>query len=142
MDYSEFGFERVLLAAKEICEPLGIESEFAGHRIRRADRQSSASADQFKEKKFTPIVAVASNKIEERFETLHKHNTFFFSFLYNFKKYEEKRRVGSLLAACKNLETAHSIHGKFDIDGDDLFCELSVVSTLIKIKTYFMFKIF
>lgn len=76
-------------------------------------------------------MSVAIDAVDERFEALEKHNTTF-SFLYNFSEFDENRRNGNLLKSCKQLQTALSDGRMSDIDGDELFSEMTVVAELVK----------
>lgn len=99
--------------------------------MRPASRMLITSENEFQSKVFFPIIDAAIHSITERFQALQTHSEMF-SFLYDFEHYEAKQRDGSLLKACKNLETALSHNGKSDIDGDELLCELTLVSSLTK----------
>lgn len=115
--------------AADICESISIESKFESQK-RPAARTTVTSEDEFRANVIMPVIKSAVDSITDRFKALQKYNELF-SFLYDFANYETNRRSGSLLQSCKKLEIALTHNGNSDIDGDDLFAELAVVSTLI-----------
>ncbi|XP_055307248.1 uncharacterized protein LOC129571476, partial [Sitodiplosis mosellana] len=120
---------KVLNEATEICERISIEVEF-DHQKRRAARTTVTNAEEFETKVFLPIIESATDSVTDRFKALKQHSELF-SFLYDFENYEANRNNGSLQKSCKKLEIALTHDGKSDIDGDDLFVELSLVSSLV-----------
>lgn len=129
-DFSETGYEKVIEDANQMCEQLEIEPEFIVNRKRKADQRPDVPEEEF-QCIFSCIIEKAISSIGERFETLKKYQDLF-SFLYDFDHYDENVRNGNLMKACKNLEEALSYNGISDIDGEDLFHELSIVHTLVK----------
>ncbi|XP_055299854.1 uncharacterized protein LOC129567225 [Sitodiplosis mosellana] len=127
--YKENGCEKVLNEATEICERISIEVEF-DHQKRRAARTTVTNAEEFETKVFLPIIESATDSVTDRFKALKQHSELF-SFLYDFENYEANRNNGSLQKSCKKLEIALTHDGKSDIDGGDLFVELSLVSSLV-----------
>lgn len=127
LSYNERCCEKVIAESSEICEQIGIEAEFDVQK--RTARANISSEEDFQTKICIPIIQNAILTIDDRFKQLHAHNELF-SFLYDIENYDLNRRNGNLLKACKKLENALSHNGKSDIDGDDLFAELAVVSTL------------
>lgn len=103
--YKENGCQKVLKEAKAICEENSIESKFQDQQRPAAGRITVTNEENFHTNVFVPIVESTINSINERFNTLNKHNELF-SFLYDFKSYEANRANGSLLESCKNLEVA------------------------------------
>lgn len=130
MKYGQYGCDKVLREAKDICACNSIDAKFNDQK-RTAIKSNVANDEEFRLKVFLPIIESARHSISERFQALHKHNELF-SFLYDFDSYEVNSKNGSLLKSCKNLEIALSHNGKSDIDGEDLFAELQVVFTLTK----------
>ncbi|XP_055306523.1 uncharacterized protein LOC129570827 [Sitodiplosis mosellana] len=132
--YKENGCEKVLNEATEICERISIEDEF-DHQKRRAGRTTVTNAEEFETKVFLPIIESATDSVTDRFKALKQHSELF-SFLYDFENYEANRNNGSLQKSCKKLEIALTHDGKSDIDGDDLFVELSLVSNNMPMGSY------
>ncbi|XP_055308991.1 uncharacterized protein LOC129572901 [Sitodiplosis mosellana] len=127
--YKDNAIENFIDEARYICERLDIEHEFRESTMRRTQNRI-ASEEEFSAE-VNSINEVAINSIAERFESLKAH-TDLFSFLYDFEKFEEKKHNGSLLITCQNLKRALTQNGNSDIDGNDLFCELSAVSKLVE----------
>lgn len=129
--YKEYGCQKVLNEAREICERISIDSNFDEQRRPASGRITITNEDEFGTNVFLPIVDAALNSIKDRFNALKKHNELF-GFLYDFKNYEASRIDGSLLESCKKLEAALTYEGNSDIDANELFTELAIVSTLVK----------
>ena len=130
-EYKSTGPEKVFNDATEICENLGIDVFFPNSRKRVAAGREINSEESFKNNFIDIVLSVAIDAVDERFEALEKHNTTF-SFLYNFTDFDENRRNGNLLKSCKQLQTALSNGRMSDIDGDELFSEMTVVAELVK----------
>lgn len=130
-EYKLNGYGRARGEAEKICEQLGFEAKFIEIRKRNANREIIDPEENFRQNFFSFVMEVALNSITERFEALKNHNELF-SFLYDFQNMEENARNGNLLQSCKRLESALSHNGSSDIDGDDLFVELSLVPSLVK----------
>lgn len=130
-EYKLIGYERARAEAEKICERLGFEAKFIDIRKRNANREIIDPEENFRQNFFSFVMEVALNSITERFEALKNHSEIF-SLLYDFQNMEENARNGNLLQSCKRLESALSHNGSSDIDGDDLFTELSLVPSLVK----------
>lgn len=127
-EYKEYGCEKVFAEAEGICDQISIEPIFDCQK-RPAARSTIANEEEFQSKVFLPIIESAICSITERFAALQKYNQLF-SFLYDFENYETNRESGALLESCKKLQNALMHNGESDIDADDLFAELTLVSTL------------
>lgn len=121
----------MLFEAIEICENSSIDTKFDDQKRSATGRLTVSNEENFYDNVFKPILESAINSIVERSEALRKHNELF-AFLYDYKNYETNKANGSLLESCKKLEAALSHEGKSDIDGDDLFAELVIVSALVE----------
>lgn len=130
-EYRSAGAGKVFTDAAEICEKNAIEIFFPNSRKRVAVGREINSEEQFENNFFTYILDVAINAVSERFDALEKHNAIF-EFLYNFSNFEENRQNGNLLKSCKQLQNKLSNGEKSDIDGDELFTEMTVVANLVK----------
>lgn len=98
LKYKDYGCEKVLQEAKDICEHISIEPKFDDQK-RPAARSTVTNEEEFRRKYFLPIIESATGSITERFEALKQHSELF-SFLYDFENYEKNRIDGSLLKSC------------------------------------------
>lgn len=130
-EYQSTGSEKVFSEATEICEKVGIEVFFPNSRKRVAAGREIDSEESFKSNFIDIVLKVAIDAVEERFDALEKHNATF-SFLYNFTNFDQNRQNGLLLKSCKQLQTILSKGSESDIDGDELFSEMTVVAELVK----------
>ncbi|XP_055302581.1 uncharacterized protein LOC129568556 [Sitodiplosis mosellana] len=115
---------------------LGKKASGAQNRKRQLEKQAAALANSQDISRFMTRER-SSDSIPDVDEEENQHDEIsviwqLFSFLYDFENYETNRNNGSLQESCKKLEIALTHDGKSDIDGDDLFVELSLVSTLVK----------
>lgn len=118
-----------------MCENMGIEVIFPNSRKRVAAGREINSEESFQNYFIDIVLSVAINAVEERFVALEKYNSNF-SFLYNFADFDENRRNGNLLRSCKQLQTTLSNGELSDIDGEELFSEMTVVAELVKNRSF------
>lgn len=101
-NYNEYGCNKIHEEAVNICESIGIEPDFNDQRRSTANRSIISYRVDFQTKVFQPILQAITESIVERFESLEEYDKFF-SFLYDYENFEEKKRNGSLLKSCKEL---------------------------------------
>ena len=76
------------------------------------------------------IVEVATESANERFDALKKYDDLF-SFLYDFKNFENNKESGKLYNSCMKLERELTHGENMDIDGSDLCREFPLIATSI-----------
>ncbi|XP_042465822.1 uncharacterized protein LOC122048298 [Zingiber officinale] len=105
-EYRESGFDKAMVEAKEMASEMGIEAVFREKRVVRRKKQ-------FDESSSTEIALSA----EESFREI-------FGFLFNVERLQRSDDE-RLLRSCKNLESSLAHNGCSDVNGDDLFLELT-----------------
>lgn len=110
---------------------MDIDPIFSESEKRPSNARVLSTNEDFQSNFFNLIIEIAKNAIEERFESLQEFNNTF-SFLYDFKNYDENRSNGELNKSCKHLESVLTHNDEKVIDGDDLFHELPIVATIVK----------
>ncbi|XP_053900850.1 uncharacterized protein LOC128845622 [Malaclemys terrapin pileata] len=138
--YRENGFREAQVTAREFAEALGVESEFPCLNVmsfeekngkRNMKEQMSPLEDPEKkfEVEFFNVMDKAISAIDERFNILQAHYEQF-GFLYDITKFSEIGKQEQLMTKCKNLESLLKHGDSFDLNGLELYEELSTLSVL------------
>ncbi|XP_042460344.1 zinc finger MYM-type protein 1-like [Zingiber officinale] len=131
-EYRESGFDKAMVEAKEMASEMGIEAVFREKRVVRRKKQFNESSsteialsaeESFTVNYFLFIVDQAHSSIEFRFAQFKKYQEIF-GFLFNVERLQCSDDE-SLLRSCKNLESSLAHNGCSDVNGDDLFSELT-----------------
>lgn len=135
LNYLE-NYERVDLTdaierAKEMAEKIEIVDDFVDVRRTTKANRYRASLEGFKSDFVRHIIEVSNESAENRFKALQKFHELF-SFLYDFENFESNKENSNLKTACTRLADALTSDQHLDIDGEDLFCEMPVIATLLK----------
>ncbi|XP_071715099.1 uncharacterized protein [Rutidosis leptorrhynchoides] len=131
-DYRETGFSQAIDEAKEIAVKMNVDPIFTQkrliHRKKRFDESSSSqelsftSEETFRVNYFLYIVDKAILSFEARFDQFKNYEKLFgFLFPHNLRGIEDK----DLKSSCDFLETKLKFEGISDIDGHELYMELS-----------------
>ena len=132
-------FSEYINTAETIGLELDIPSQFPHQSSLRSRRRKRIYTDECPETILDPkqsfrinfyykILDQAISSISEIFEQLQNHNNLFF-FLHNIS---EASKLPNLKILCKNLELALSYNGSKDVNGDELYQELLILSPIIK----------
>lgn len=131
--YRETGFDEAWIIAKEIASEMEIEATFREKRNTRKrrhfddsdseDEVTPSALESFKVSYFLCIIDQALSSLQSRFEQFKKYEDDF-GFLFKLEKLKSIDN-NSLMDYCKNLETLLKDDDVFDVNGSDLFHELS-----------------
>lgn len=142
---SEEGLNSVIVDARELAEKINLEPNFEKESLVRPrkirkqfsyeseDESANCSAkDSFKTNFFYVVLDTAISSLEERFQVMKSHSDSF-KILYDIGglKLDDE----DLKKACKDLETVLSVGDDHDINGDDLYQELQIFSSMLPIGT-------
>ncbi|XP_042387979.1 uncharacterized protein LOC121980078 [Zingiber officinale] len=131
-EYRESGFDKAMVKAKEMASEMGIEAVFREKQVVRRKKQFDESSsteialsaeESFRVNYFLFIVDQAHSSIESRFAQFKKYQEIF-GFLFNVERLQCSDDE-SLLRSCRNLESSLAHNGCSDVNGDDLFSELT-----------------
>ncbi|XP_071728767.1 uncharacterized protein [Rutidosis leptorrhynchoides] len=131
-DYRDTGFSQAIDEAKEIAVKMNVDPIFTQkrliHRKKRFDESSCSqevsftSEETFRVNYFLYIVDKAILSLEARFDQFKNYEKLFgFLFPHNLRGIEDK----DLKSSCDFLETKLKFEGISDIDGHELYMELS-----------------
>lgn len=138
------GFEETLVDAREVAETLEIEPTFEKEeqlRPRRKKKQFDyESSDEpttdpkiaFKRDFYFYVLDRATSSLQERFEQLRHHQNLF-GFMYNAFDYDEiqqEEKKEDLKKKCAELQIALTDGSHSDIDGNQLFQELLILTSI------------
>lgn len=139
--YRETGFSKALEAAKEIAMEMDIHPEFQPKRKIKRKRHFDEAADDasivsqseeesFRVNYFIAVIDQAIVSLTKRFEQYQGYEkTFGFLFTSDrLRSLDDK----NLMAACVNLEDALKNGEHKDIDGQELFAELTFIQDLLE----------
>ncbi|XP_073138966.1 uncharacterized protein [Henckelia pumila] len=128
----ESGFDKAIVEAKEMASVMGIEAVFREKRVVRRKKQFDESSstevalsaeESFRVNYFIFIVDQTRSSIKSRFEQFKKYEEIF-GFLFKVERLQLSDDE-SLLTSCKNLESSLKHNGCSDVNGVDLFLELT-----------------
>ncbi|CAM2098149.1 unnamed protein product [Caretta caretta] len=85
---------------------------------------------KFEVKFFNVVMDKAISAFDERFNTLRAHQEQF-GFLYDITKFNEIGKQEQLMTNCKNLESLLKHGDSFDLNGLELYEELSTLSSVL-----------
>ncbi|XP_076918638.1 uncharacterized protein LOC143579133 [Bidens hawaiensis] len=136
-EFRENGFSKAIDEAEKIAFEMGIDPIFAQKRVIKRIKQSDECSSS-QEASFTPqenfrvnyflyIIDQAITSLKTRFDQF-KNNEKLFGFLFpqNLRGIEDE----DLKLSCNFLENALKFEGRSDIDGEELYMELSSLDTL------------
>ena len=132
-------FNQYIFAAEAIALDLDIPSTFPEQSSLRSRRRKKMYTDEAEETILDPklsfkvnfyykILDQAITSINERFELLKAHNNLF-SFLYNIN---EAHKLENLKNLCNQLDLALSNNESKDLNGEELYQEILILSPLVK----------
>ncbi|XP_042451602.1 uncharacterized protein LOC122036375 [Zingiber officinale] len=131
-EYRDSGFDKAMVEAKEMASEMGIEAVFREKRVIRRKKQFDESSsteitlsaeESLRVNYFLFIVDQAHSSIKSRFAQFKKYQEIF-GFLFNVERLQRSDDE-SLLRSCKNFESSLAHNGCSDVNGDDLFSELT-----------------
>lgn len=140
---SDEKFNEFICIAESKAHSLDVPTQFPNESTLRSRRKKRQSIDECRDERicdpktsfriefYFKILDQAIISVRERFEQLEAHNTSF-SFLYDIGILSKNSELSS---SCKNLADALRNGQNFDLHGEDLFNELTVLSPLIKPQT-------
>ncbi|XP_075478946.1 uncharacterized protein LOC142519807 [Primulina tabacum] len=131
-EFREDGYDKAMVEAKEMTCEMGIEAVFREKHVIRRKKQFGESnseeviqlaAEFFRINYFLFIIDQARSSMKARFEQFQKYEETF-GFLFNLERLQ-RADDETLLRSCKNLENSLTHKGCSDINGDDIFSELT-----------------
>ncbi|XP_075515475.1 uncharacterized protein LOC142550123 [Primulina tabacum] len=131
-EFREDGYDKAMVEAKEMTCEMGIEAVFREKHVIRKKKQFGESnneeviqsaVESFRINYFLLIIDQARSSMKARFEQFQKYEETF-GFLFNLEMLQHGDDE-TLLRSCKNLENSLTHEGCSDINGDDLFSELT-----------------
>lgn len=139
--FRENGYTNAVISARDIAEELEIQPIFPEKRIRRkkrvflyesaSDEVQSTAEDTFKREVFYPLVDAVTASVKSRSTAIYNHNSQW-GFLYNLANLPPK---DDLKQSCLKLETLlKNTDGISDINGNELFCELQHVNSILELN--------
>ncbi|XP_026502970.1 zinc finger MYM-type protein 1-like [Terrapene carolina triunguis] len=140
--YRENGFKEAQVTARELAEALGVEPKFPCPNVTRVSRKKRQAEDEgadepiddpekkFEVDFFNVVMDKAISAVDERFNTLRAHHEQF-GFLYDITKFNEIGKQEQLMTKCKNLESLLKHGDSSDLNGLELYEELSSLSTVL-----------
>ncbi|XP_020888411.1 zinc finger MYM-type protein 1-like [Arabidopsis lyrata subsp. lyrata] len=142
-NYRETGFEKAKAEAKQVAIEMEIEPVFPtkpkrlikrkkqyGEDVEKADENTTLTAEEsFRIDYFINIMDQAIMSLEVRFEQFQCYEKIF-GFLFGLRKLKLATN-DELMASCMNLEASlkHGMHS--DVDGEDLFMKLKLLSEVL-----------
>ncbi|XP_022889113.1 zinc finger MYM-type protein 1-like [Olea europaea var. sylvestris] len=136
--YREIGFESAVIDAKEIASELDIEPIFREKRVIRRKKQfdeisceemTETVEESFRVNYFLYVVDQALSSLQNRFEQFQEYDDIF-GFLFDLEKLKSIDDA-TLKCRCINLENYLKYNTVSDIDGMELFSELTVLREAI-----------
>ncbi|CAM2114335.1 unnamed protein product [Caretta caretta] len=140
--YRENGFREAQVTARELVQALSVEPKFPCLNVTRVSRKKRQAeyegADEpiddpekkFEDEFFNVVMDKAISAIDERFNTLQAHHEQF-GFLYDITKFNEIGKQEQETTKCKNLESLLKYSDWFDLNGLELYEELSTLSSML-----------
>ncbi|XP_076944684.1 uncharacterized protein LOC143615449 [Bidens hawaiensis] len=136
-DFKENGFLKAINEAKKLAIEMGIDPIFAQKRVIKRKKQSDESSssqeasftreEDFRVNYFLYITDQAIASLETRFDQFKNYEKLFgFLFPHNLRGIDDE----DLKLSCNFLENALKFEGRSDIDGEELYMELSSLDTL------------
>ncbi|XP_042415429.1 zinc finger MYM-type protein 1-like [Zingiber officinale] len=134
-EFRDEGFASSMNEAKQMASEMGIEPTFREKRIIRRKKQFDESdndnvtrsgEESFRVEYFLFIIDQARSSLQVRFEQFKQYEEIF-GFLLNLEKLKNEP-LTSLMKSCMELQQFLSHDGRSDINGDELYSELTVVS--------------
>ncbi|XP_042374434.1 zinc finger MYM-type protein 1-like [Zingiber officinale] len=140
-EYREFGFDKAMIEAKQMAEEMEIEATFKEKLIIRRKKQFDESSSEdvmqsaeesFRVNYFIFLMDQAISSLKTRFKQFQKYEETF-GFLFNPERLKFAND-DNLMKSCKNLEETLRYNVKSDIDGDDLYMELSILKQSLPVE--------
>ncbi|XP_075486429.1 uncharacterized protein LOC142526039 [Primulina tabacum] len=131
-EFREDGYDKAMVIAKEMACEMGIEAVFREKHVIRRKKQFGESnseeviqsaVESFRINYFFFIIDQVRSSMKARFEQFQKYEEIF-GFLFNLERLQ-RADDETFLRSCKNLENSLTHKGCSDINGDDLFSELT-----------------
>ncbi|KAH6763696.1 hypothetical protein C2S51_014945 [Perilla frutescens var. frutescens] len=140
--YRDDGFQSAMTSAKELASKMEIDPVFPKKRIihrkkqfdeNSCDENSLSAEESFRINYFIVVVDIAILSLKSRFEQLEVFQDIF-GFLFNHKKLSSLDE-NTLHECCVKLQDALKHNDKFDLDANNLFSELILLTIPVTVAS-------